>query len=111
MIMAALVWLLGAMGIAPTPEEVIEMERSFRERGHHFTLDFSGTRFGGTRWTDGGDDFEKLVTLGFGYEYLIDRKYNGVGFEAQGQTLGAVLRPKTSRHEYFVGGGLAYYPI
>jgi hypothetical protein len=108
MVMAFMIWMLGKFGVAPTMDQVTQWERQFRERGHHMTLDFSGTRFDGTRWT--GDHFEKLLTLGLGYEYLVDRKYNGVGFEVLGQTLGS-LRASRSRHEWFLGGGLAYYPV
>jgi hypothetical protein len=109
MVMAFMIWLLGKWGVAPTPEQIDNMDRAFRERNHHAMLDFGGTRFDGSRWT--GDDFEKLMTIGLGYEYLVERKYNGVGFEVQGQILGPILRPDRERHEYFVGGGLAYYPI
>lgn len=109
MIMAFIIWVLGKAGVEATPERFMAWDRSFRERGHHLIIDFGATRFDGTRWT--GDNFEKLITIGLGYEYLIDRKYNGVGFEVLGQVLGPVFRPNRQRHEYFVGGGIDYYPI
>ena len=107
MITAFLVWILGKAGIQATPEMFAAYERAFRERGHHVMLDFGGTRFDGSRWT--GDHFEKAPTVGLGYEYLVVRKYHGVGLEVLGQVLGPWF--KSSRHEYMMGGGLAYYPI
>lgn len=107
MIMAFIIWALGKMGVEATPQMFADYERAFRERGHHVMLDFGGTRFDGSRWT--GDDFQKLPGVGLGYEYLVDRKYNGVGFEVLGQALGPWFR--SGRHDFMVGGGLAYYPI
>lgn len=109
MIMAFIVWMLSKMGVEATPEQFLAYERAFLERGHHLTVTFAGTRFDGSRWT--GDNFEKLITVGLGYEYIVARKYNGVGLEVEAQSLGAILRPNKDRHEFIVSGGLAYYPI
>jgi len=106
--MAFIMWLLGLMGVAPTPEDFARYDRDFREQGHHVTIDFGGQRVGGTRWTD--DNYYKLPAVGIGYEYLIDRRYNGVGFEVLGQYLGKVFHPRHDVDQFFVGAGIAYYP-
>jgi hypothetical protein len=108
-ITAFFIWFIGLFGVAPTPEDFVRMNRQFSERGHHLMIDFGGTRYNGTRWS--GDDFKKEMTVGLGYGYLVDRKYNGVGLEVLGQSLGRVIRERERPHEFFVGGGLAYYPI
>ncbi|MFT3921843.1 MAG: hypothetical protein QM778_04855 [Myxococcales bacterium] len=109
MVMGFLVWFLGMFGVQPTPEDFVRMQRQFSERRHHVTLDFAGQRFDGTRWT--GDDFRKVVSYSVGYNYLVDRKYNGVGFEVLGQSVGPLRHPGRKTHEYFLGAGLAWYPI
>ena len=106
MLMSFFIWMLGKFGVAPTPADLQRMDRQFRERGHHIMVDFGGQRIGGTRWSD--PDFEKLFIVGVGYEYLVDRRYNGVSVEVVGQSLGRVFH--TGDHEWFVGGGLGYYP-
>lgn len=108
MIIALITWMMSKFGVAPTPEDFARYNREFRERGHHLIVDFGGTRHGTFRWID--DDFYKQITVGLGYEYLVDRPYNGVGFEVLGQHIGRVLREEEHR-TFFIGGGLAYYPI
>ena len=107
--MALTMWLLGLAGVAPTEEDFELYDRAFRERGHHLTLDFGGQRIGGTRWSD--PNFEKLPSIGMGYEYLIDRHYHAVGFEALGQSIGSIRKHGRSDNSFFVGGGLSYYPV
>ena len=109
MLMSFIMWVLGLFGVAPSEEDFARFEREFRERGHHLTVDFGGQRFGGTRWTD--DDFEKVPAVAIGYEYLVDRRYHGVGFEVLVQSLGSIIKPDRDENAFFVGGGLAYYPI
>jgi hypothetical protein len=110
MIMALITLLLMKLGIAPSVDDFARMDREFRERGHHVTLDFGGSRVGGwTRWTD--DDWRKDALIGLGYEYYIDRRYHGVGFEVFGQSLGKVFRPDREINSFVVGGGLNYYPV
>jgi hypothetical protein len=109
MLMAFVMWLLMKMGVAPSPEDFMRMEREFRERGHHAVLDFGGTRMGTTRWSD--DDWSKQTTIGLGYEYLIDRRFNGIGFEVLTQSLGRIIRSGGGTNSFFVGGGLNYYPL
>ena len=70
MIMALMLVLLNSMGVAPTPAELQNYKLKFRERGHHVHMDW-----GSTRTPDTG---AKAVTWGVGYEYYIDRKFNGV---------------------------------
>jgi hypothetical protein len=108
MVIALITWLMAKMGVAPSPEDFIRMNREFRERGHHLLIDFGGTRHGSIRWVD--DDFYKQITAGLGYEYLVDRPYHGVGLEVLGQHIGRVLRSEDHRM-FFIGAGLAYYPI
>jgi len=49
--------------------------------------------------------------VGLGYDYYVDRRYHGVGFELLVQSLGPVLRPDNGPNSFFLGGGLAYYPV
>jgi hypothetical protein len=107
--MAFITWMLMKMGVAPSAEDVLRMAREFRERGHHVTLDFGGQRDGWTRWSD--EEWAKLSMVGLGYDYYVDRRYHGVGFEALVQSLGPILRPDKGPNSFFVGGGLAYYPV
>jgi len=107
--MAFVMWFLGLLGVAPTQEDFVRMDREFRERGHHLVIDFGGQRIGGTRWTD--DNFDKLAVIGLGYEYLIDRHYHGVGFEVLGQSLGTLFKNGQTDNYFYIGGGLNYYPI
>lgn len=109
MLMAFIMWMLGQFGVAPTEEDFARYDRDFRERGHHVTVDFGSQHVGTTRWTD--DDHYKLFTVGLGYEYLVERHYHGVGFEVLFQNQGQVIDVDRDTHTFFVGGGLAYYPI
>ncbi|MGB0679714.1 MAG: hypothetical protein ACPGUV_08650 [Polyangiales bacterium] len=99
MLIALTVWLLDLFGVAPSPETLENYATCFRERGHHIGVDFASTRAG----------LDKLTTLGFGYEYLIDRSFHGVSFEVLGQLLGSPF--KGGDKDGWVGGGLGYYPI
>jgi hypothetical protein len=109
MLMALTAWLLGLAGVHPSADDIARYEREYRERGHHVTLNFGGQRLGGTRWRD--PDWVKSPIIGIGYEYRIDRPYNGVGFEVVGQSIGSLLKGGKSDNSFFVGGGLNYYPI
>lgn len=109
MLMAFIMWIMMKMGIQPSAEDFRRMDREFRERSHHLTIDFGGTRIGWTRWTD--DNWSKQMTVGLGYEYLIDRRFHGVGFEVLTQSIGSVLKKDGDTNAFFVGGGLAYYPV
>jgi hypothetical protein len=108
--MAFVTWLLMKMGMAPSLEDFQRMDREFRERGHHLTVDFGKQHVGWTRWS-GDPNFQSLALVGLGYEYLVDRKYHGVGFEFQTESHGPVLRPSTGPNSFYLGSGLAYYPI
>ena len=107
--MAFITWMMMKMGVAPNAEDFARMDREFRERGHHMVLDFGGTRVGWTRWSD--DDWRKQPTMGLGYEYYLDRRFNAVGFEALAQAQGQWFRNTDGRNSFFVGGGLNYYPV
>jgi hypothetical protein len=107
--MALITWILMKAGVAPSAEDFARMDRAFRERGHHVTLDFGTNTRGWTRWTD--DNWLKRATVGLGYDYYIDRRYHGVGFEVIGQSLGKILKPDHEINAFFLGGGLGYYPI
>lgn len=109
MLMAFTIWLLSKFGIHPTAEDFRRYDQMFRERGHHLTLDFGGHRTGTTRWTD--SEFTKRPAIGLGYEYLVDRRYNGVGIEVLAQSLGRFVRDGGAPNSVFLGAGLAYYPI
>jgi hypothetical protein len=65
--MALMLVLLNAAGVAPTPAELQGYKLKFRERGHHFHMDWGTTRTPGT----GG----KAFTWGAGYEYYVDRQF------------------------------------
>ena len=99
MLMAAMIALLNAAGAAPTPEDLENYELKFRERGHHIHLDF-----GSTRPRDSG----KQTTLGLGYEYYIDRQFNGVSVEVLGQKLGKLFKGPL---DWWVGGGIGWWPV
>jgi hypothetical protein len=104
MLMAGLIALLNAMGVAPTPQDLQNMQLKYRERGHHGFLDFGSTR------TPNAPEGEprKELTVGFGYEYYVDRQFHGVSFEAYGQKLGDMFK---GPQDWWVGGGLGYHPI
>lgn len=97
MLMAAMIALMNAAGVAPTPEDLQNYQLQFRERGHHVHLDFGSTR---------GDG--KQTTIGFGYEYLIDRQFNGVSVEILGQKLGDLFK---GDQDWWVGAGIAWWPV
>ena len=84
MIMALMLVLLNSMGVAPTPAELQGYKLKFRERGHHVHMDW-----GSTRTPETG---AKAVTWGVGYEYVIDRQFNGVSVEVLGQKLGDLFK-------------------
>ena len=99
MLMALMLALLNAAGVAPTPAELESYKLKFRQRGHHVHMDF-----GTTRPKDGG----KAFTWGLGYEYYVDRKFNGVSVEVLGQKLGKVFK---GPQDWWVGGGLGWWPV
>jgi len=100
MLMAGLLTLLNAMGAAPTAQDLQNYQLNYRERMHHAHMDFGSTR------TDPG---VKNVTIGLGYEYHIDRQFNGVSFEVLGQKLGKLLFK--GPQDWWIGGGIAWWPI
>jgi hypothetical protein len=108
-LMAFTMWFLGLLGVAPTELDFQRFDREFRERGHHLTVDFGGQRSGGTRWGD--PNWSKRPVIALGYNYMIDRRYNGVAFEVLGQSIGKLLKGGRDDNSFFVGGGLAYFPI
>jgi len=107
--MAFSLWLMGLMGVAPSEEDMLRSREEFRNRGHHLTHDFGGQRTGTTRWSD--SNWLKRASVGLGYEYLVDREHHGVGLEVLAQSLGPIFRPDRDVNAFFVGGGLAYYPV
>ena len=108
MLMALVTWLMMKMGLAPSPEDFARMDRGFRLRGHHVTLDFGKQSTGATRSTT--ENWQSRPSVGLGYEYYVDRRFHAVGFEVLGQSLGPIFRPDRNVNAFFVGGGLAYYP-
>lgn len=100
MLMALMLVLLNAAGVAPTPAELQNYKLKFRERGHHVHMDWGSTRTPGTG--------AKALTWGAGYEYYIDRKFNGVSVEVLGQKLGDLFK---GPQDWWVGGGIAWWPI
>ena len=99
MLMALMLALLNAAGAAPSPQDFENYKLKFRERGHHVHIDFGSTR---------PKDTPKLTTIGFGYEYYVDRQFNGVSFEVLGQKLGKLFK---SPDGWWAGGGIAWWPI
>jgi hypothetical protein len=108
MLMALVTWMMMKLGLAPSPEDFARMAREFRERGHHVTLDFGKQTTGVTRWTS--DDWQSRPCVGLGYEYYVDRRFHGVGFEVLAQSVGPIFKPDRDVNAFFLGGGLAYYP-
>jgi hypothetical protein len=100
MLTALIVMLMNAAGVAPTPQQLQNYELQYRERMHHVHMDFSSTR------TAIG---AKNITFGLGYEYHIDRQFNGVSFEVLGQKLGKLLFQ--GPQDWWVGGGLGWWPV
>ncbi len=100
MLTALVVMLMNAAGVAPSPQQMQNYQLEYRERMHHVFMDFSSTR----------NSFrEKNITIGLGYEYRIDRQFNGVSFEVLGQKLGSLLFQ--GPQDWWIGGGLAWWPI
>ena len=100
MLTALIVALMSATGVAPTPQQLQDYELAYRERMHHVHIDFGSTR------TDVG---EKSITVGIGYEYHIDRMFNGVSIEVLGQKLGRLFFQGTQ--DWWIGGGIGWWPI
>jgi len=100
MLTALIVTLMNAAGVAPTPAQLQKYQLDSHERMHHVHIDFSGTR----------NAFrQKNITVGLGYEYHIDRQFNGVSFEVLGQKLGRLLFQ--GPQNWWVGGGIGWWPI
>lgn len=104
MLMAGLLTLLNAMGASPTPQKMENYKLHYQERMHHVHMDFSGTRSN----SDSGKRI-KTTTIGLGYEYHIDRQFNGVSFEVLGQKLGQMFGK--GPQDWWVGGGIGWWPI
>ncbi|MGB5523953.1 MAG: hypothetical protein WBM96_15415, partial [Polyangiales bacterium] len=100
MLTALIVTIMNAAGVAPTPAQMQKYELDYRERMHHVHIDFSGTR---TAFR------QKNITIGIGYEYHIDRQFNGVSFEVLGQKIGRLLFQ--GPQDWWVGGGIGWWPI
>ena len=96
--LALVILLLDAAGVAPPPAKLLQMEDDYRQRGHHVFLDFGTTRQGSPTG----------LTIGLGYEYYVDRRFNGVSFEVYGQKVGDMFSGPQS---WWVGGGLGYHPV
>ncbi len=100
MLSALIVAILNASGAGPTPEQVQDYQFAYRERMHHANLDFSSTR----------NAFrQKNITIGLGYEYHVDRQFNGISFEVLGQKIGRLLF--RGPQYWWVGGGIGWWPI
>jgi hypothetical protein len=67
---------------------------------HHVHMDFSGTR---------EEVGQKNITIGLGYEYHIDRQFNGVSVEVLGQKIGRLLFQ--GPQDWWVGGGMGWWPV
>lgn len=100
MLTALIVALMNAAGVAPTPAQLQRYELDYRERMHHVHIDFSSTRTGIGK---------KNITIGLGYEYHIDRQFNGVSVEILGQKLGRLLFQ--GPQNWWVGGGIGWWPV
>lgn len=99
MLAALIVALMNAAGVAPTPAQLQKYELDYNERMHHVHIDFSSTRIGVGK---------KNTTIGLGYEYRIDRRFNGVSVELLGQKLGALFK---GPQDWWVGAGIGWWPI
>jgi hypothetical protein len=100
MLTALIVMLMNAAGVAPTPAQMQKYQLDYRERMHHVHIDFSSTRTGIK---------QKSITIGLGYEYHIDRQFNGVSLEVLGQKIGKLRFQDTQG--WWVGGGIGWWPI
>lgn len=99
MLTALIVALMNAAGVAPTPQQLQDYELQYRERMHHVHMDFGSTRRG---------IGSKNTTIGLGYEYHIDRQFNGVSVEVLGQKLGRLFFK--GEQDWFAGGGIGWWP-
>jgi len=97
---ALIVTLLNAAGAAPSPAQLQKYQLDYNERMHHVHMDFSSTRTAPK---------VKNITIGIGYEYHIDRQFNGVSFEVLGQKLGRLLFK--GPQDWWVGGGIGWWPV
>jgi hypothetical protein len=100
MLTALIVTLLNASGAGPTPAQMRKYQLEYHERMHHVHMDFSGTR---TAFR------QKNITIGLGYEYHIDRQFNGVSVEVLGQKIGRLLFQ--GPQDWWVGAGIGWWPI
>ena len=100
MLTALLVALLNASGAGPTPAQLKQYKLDYRERMHHVHMDFSGTR---TAFR------QKNITVGLGYEYHVDRQFNGVSVEILGQKIGRLLFQ--GPQDWWVGAGIGWWPV
>lgn len=100
MLSALLAMLLNASGAAPSPQTMQKYELGYRERMHHVHIDFGGTR---TAFR------QKNITIGLGYEYHVDRQFNGVSVEVLGQKIGRLLFQGSQN--WWVGAGIGWWPI
>jgi len=100
MLMGLIIVLLNAVGVAPTPAKLQDYRLKFYDRGHHVHLDFGTTRL--------KDPGASGLTIGLGYEYYIDRRFNGVSVEVLGQKIGEFFQAPDG---WWVGAGIAWWPI
>lgn len=100
MLSALMAMLLNASGAAPNPQALQKYELDYRERMHHVHMDFSGTRSAFR---------QKNITIGLGYEYHVDRQFNGVSVEVLGQKIGRLLFK--GPQDWWVGAGVGWWPI
>mgnify|MGYP001601244949 FL=1 len=98
--MGLVIVVLNAAGVAPTPAKLQEYQLRYRERAHHVHVDF-----GTTRTKDPG---ASGLTIGLGYEYYADRRFNGVSVEVLGQRIGELL---DGGQDWWVGAGIGWWPI
>jgi len=80
MLMGLMIVLLNAAGVAPSPAKLQTYDHKYRSRGHHVHIDFGTTK---TKRPGASG-----LTIGLGYEYYIDRRFNGVSVEVLGQRIG-----------------------
>ena len=100
MLMGLMIVLLNAAGVAPTPAQLQDYRLKYYERGHHVHMDFGTTRSKAPGATG--------LTIGLGYEYYVDRRFNAVSFEVLGQKIGDLFK---GPQDWWVGGGIAWWPI
>jgi len=100
MLSALIVVLLNSSGAGPSPAKLQEYKLGYQERMHHVHMDFSSTRIGVGN---------KNITIGLGYEYHVDRQFNGVSVEILGQKIGRLLFQ--GEQFWWVGAGIGWWPI